>query len=539
MKKSLLILLSSIQLLSGADEIVGLSLRSNSINIPVNPTAVAGAVLSLDANKRPVFSSGLTAPTATGSVTGSASTSFLDISGTWNTSGTPTGLKLNVTDTASNASSLLADFQVGSVGKAGIYKSGQAYFGDINGSRVHINPIDIAINFVSASTIKTQVSAYGFYISSDRAIYWTDGLAMSDTRDLILGRAAAANLRLGGDASATPVSQYFSVQNASGTNIAGADRYIDGSQSTGSANGGSIIFRTSPAGGAGTGTNALVTAFTAFSNGDCGFAGDTVYFGTSTPSAPKARIDFPGGAGDTSTIDLYNGYGASGTLLMRANQDATSIIKCLGVGISASGPLAFLYSQNAAEFQMGHDHATTPTAQTFKAHDVTTGTGASMTIAGGKGSVAGGSVILATSATNGSPVKRVIVHEGSVAATNTAATNIATISVDNGKSVGGELLVTVEAEESGHVTTVTEHSTFSAVANSGTVTAVIQTAPSTSTAASTNGGTLALVHGTTVPGGNTFTIQITPTSSYGGPATTIRYQLRLNTSDPAMAVTLP
>lgn len=56
MKKSLLIFFSSIQLLSGADEIVGLSLRSNSINIPVNPTAVAGAVLSLDANKRPVFS---------------------------------------------------------------------------------------------------------------------------------------------------------------------------------------------------------------------------------------------------------------------------------------------------------------------------------------------------------------------------------------------------------------------------------------------------------------------------------------------------
>jgi hypothetical protein len=44
--------------------------------------------------------------------------------------------------------------------------------------------------------------------------------------------------------------------------------------------------------------------------------------------------------------------------------------------------------------QIGQDHATSPTAQTIKAHNVTTGTGASLTLSGGTGSVANGAVVL-------------------------------------------------------------------------------------------------------------------------------------------------
>jgi len=46
-------------------------------------------------------------------VTGSSGQSMIDASGTWNTSGTPTAIKLDMTDTASNAGSLLVDLQVG------------------------------------------------------------------------------------------------------------------------------------------------------------------------------------------------------------------------------------------------------------------------------------------------------------------------------------------------------------------------------------------------------------------------------------------
>ncbi len=51
---------------------------------------------------------------ATGySVTGSGSSSFVDLAGTWNTSGSPTAFKLNITNTASGANALLADWQIG------------------------------------------------------------------------------------------------------------------------------------------------------------------------------------------------------------------------------------------------------------------------------------------------------------------------------------------------------------------------------------------------------------------------------------------
>jgi len=48
------------------------------------------------------------------SLTGTDSTSFIDLAGTWNTSGNPVAIKLDITDTASGASSLLTDLQVDS-----------------------------------------------------------------------------------------------------------------------------------------------------------------------------------------------------------------------------------------------------------------------------------------------------------------------------------------------------------------------------------------------------------------------------------------
>ena len=46
------------------------------------------------------------------SLTGSQATGSVDIAATWNTTGTPTAFKINITNTASNANSLLGDFQV-------------------------------------------------------------------------------------------------------------------------------------------------------------------------------------------------------------------------------------------------------------------------------------------------------------------------------------------------------------------------------------------------------------------------------------------
>lgn len=62
---------------------------------------------------------------------------------------------------------------------------------------------------------------------------------------------------------------------------------------------------------------------------------------------------------------------------------------------ASSGPATLsLVRPAAAVLQLGVNHATTPTAQTIKAHDVTTGTGADLILKGGTGSVADGGITL-------------------------------------------------------------------------------------------------------------------------------------------------
>lgn len=69
--------------------------------------------------------------------------SVLNLAQTWNTTGTPTAIKLNVTNTASNAASLLADFQASTVSKVAIGLNAVT-FGD-------------AVNFVFNATTGTKI----------------------------------------------------------------------------------------------------------------------------------------------------------------------------------------------------------------------------------------------------------------------------------------------------------------------------------------------------------------------------------------------
>jgi hypothetical protein len=80
----------------------------------------AGFRLDVNGTARVVGSTSIAPP----SVTGALTTPSLDISQTWNTTGTPTALLVNVTDTASNANSLLADIQLSSVSQFRVLKSG-------------------------------------------------------------------------------------------------------------------------------------------------------------------------------------------------------------------------------------------------------------------------------------------------------------------------------------------------------------------------------------------------------------------------------
>lgn len=113
----------------------------------------------------------------------------------------------------------------------------------------------------------------------------------SAARDLLLERAGPAALRLGSTDAAAPVAQTVGVQNvASGTsNTAGAAFTVAGSQGTGTGLGGDILFKTAPAGSAGSAQNALVTAGHIYGSGG-------IAIGASATDPGVGNLNLGGGA---------------------------------------------------------------------------------------------------------------------------------------------------------------------------------------------------------------------------------------------------
>jgi hypothetical protein len=112
---------------------------NNPGKLSFNSNNSSATPLVLDGTSGGIVGIGITTPTAkldildtTLAGSGSLSGSALNIDQTWNTTGTPTAIKLNVTDTASNAASLLMDLRVGGVSKAKIGKNGSFELGQYN-----------------------------------------------------------------------------------------------------------------------------------------------------------------------------------------------------------------------------------------------------------------------------------------------------------------------------------------------------------------------------------------------------------------------
>lgn len=72
------------------------------------------------------------------SITGASSLDFMRITGTWNTSGTPSAMLFNITDTASNAASKLIELQISGTEVFSIGKTGVLNF--LDGIRQTFNP---------------------------------------------------------------------------------------------------------------------------------------------------------------------------------------------------------------------------------------------------------------------------------------------------------------------------------------------------------------------------------------------------------------
>ena len=108
----------------------------------------------------------------------------------------------------------------------------------------------------------------GLGLGSANLIAFSSGTAFGTGNisggDTLLGRQAAATLRLGAADAAAPVAQTLGVQSvvAGTSNAAGANWTFTGSRGTGTGAGGDIIFQTAAPGSSGTSQNTLGTNFT-------------------------------------------------------------------------------------------------------------------------------------------------------------------------------------------------------------------------------------------------------------------------------------
>jgi len=285
-------------------------LRFASQNSGQTPLTLDGATGSVGiSNNTPTAKLDIADTTLAGS--GSLAGSILNLAQTWNTTGAPTAIKLNVTNTASGAASNLLDLQVDTVSKFKVEKTGNIIFSS-----------------ASAYNNAIHIGSYGLGIGSASYVAFSSSTNGAGSSDLFISRKGTANLLLGFADAAAPIAQTLSVQSvvAGTTNTAGANLTITGSQGTGTGTGGSIIFQTAQAGSSGSTQNALSAALTIDSNRNMTIGGPWNDFTFNVPAGGGSR-SFSIKDGSTTTFQVgTNGMVVLGYLAMGASTPSPDVL---------------------------------------------------------------------------------------------------------------------------------------------------------------------------------------------------------------------
>lgn len=159
-----------------------------------------------------------------------ASEPILNVTQTWNSSGvTFTGLKADITDTASASGSLLLDLQVGGASKFSIEKSGRVLLSEggatlasaalVFGGTLSMwayKPSSNIIGWGAVSTVYYRMnSSIGFELASGNYLGWGAGTLNSASIDLKIYRDAANTLAQRNSTSAQAYRLYNTYTNAS------------------------------------------------------------------------------------------------------------------------------------------------------------------------------------------------------------------------------------------------------------------------------------------------------------------------------------
>lgn len=192
---------------------------------------------------------------------------------TWNNAGvTFTGLKLNITNTASAAASTPFDFQVGGVSLFKMNVAGTQF--TLGGAHPKIGDGQSSIQFgpfngeimLGGAGLTSQAYSYitgsGTEIPAGQYFGWSSTSDPTATADTFLTRPAAATIQLGNAAAASPVAQTLQVQGsrpATDNNVGGASLTITSGNGTGTGTISTLTFQSPVAVGSGTGAQTQTT----------------------------------------------------------------------------------------------------------------------------------------------------------------------------------------------------------------------------------------------------------------------------------------
>jgi hypothetical protein len=123
------------------------------------------------------------------SLTGANAQALLDLSGTWNTSGNPNAIQLNLADTASGATSKLMDLQIGGTPKYSFFNNNRAGLGAQFAGN---NFGGLGITNGSDSSVTNNYELL--------QIYWASNVAVIDSTKVGTGTVRGFSLRSGGTA---------------------------------------------------------------------------------------------------------------------------------------------------------------------------------------------------------------------------------------------------------------------------------------------------------------------------------------------------